>query len=159
MITPHVVPSTADSTHAFTVSLELLEGYAFRVQFDHDDVEPLHTDELPPLGAGSGPSPSRLLAASISNCLAASLVHCLRRSRVSVRGLTATATVAVGRNDRGRLRIQRVDVVLSPAVDAAHVAQLERCSQVFQEYCTVTASLREGFEIGVDVAPAPGTGA
>jgi uncharacterized OsmC-like protein len=138
--------------------MELLEGYAFRVRFDDEDIEPLHTDELRPLGAGSGPSPSRLLAAAITNCLAASLTHCLRRSRVGIRGLAAKATVAVGRNDRGRLRIQRVAVVLSPDIDAAHAAQLERCAEVFQDYCTVTASLREGFEIDVDVAGAPGAG-
>jgi uncharacterized OsmC-like protein len=159
MTTPAIVPPAAEGTHAFTVSLDLLEGYAFRVRFDDDDIEPLHTDELRPLGAGSGPSPSRLLAAAIANCLAASLTHCLRRSRVDIRGLAARATVAVGRNDRGRLRIQRVDVLLSPDIDAGHAAQLERCTQVFQDYCTVTASLREGFEVDVDVRRAAGASA
>src|SRR5688572_21030144 len=71
-----------ESTHEFVVSLELLEGYAFRVAFDDAEVEPLHTDETPPLGKGTGPSPSRLLAAAVANCLAASLAHCLRRARV-----------------------------------------------------------------------------
>ena len=143
-----------ESTHEFVVSLELLDDYEFRVSFDDADVEPLRTDEAPPLGKGTGPSPSRLLAAAVANCLAASLAHCLRRARVEVAQLTATATVSLGRNDRGRLRIQRVDVRLEPRVDAEHAAQLARCTSVFQDYCTVTASLREGFEIGVDVAPA-----
>lgn len=143
-----------ESTHEFTVSLELLEGYAFRIAFDDAELEPLHTDEARPLGNGTGPSPSRLLAAAVANCLAASLAHCLRRARVPVETLTATATVSLGRNDRGRLRIERMNVRLDPRVESSHAAQLARCTSVFQEYCTVTASLREGFEIAVEVNPA-----
>lgn len=153
--------STAPTAHGteaseqFTVSLVLLEGYAFRVDFVDDALEPLHTDETPPLGAGRGPSPSRLLAAAITNCLAASLAHCLRRARVEITQLTATATVSIGRNARGRLRIQRMAVQLSPEIGAEHSAQIARCTEVFQEYCTVTASIREGFEIVAEVTPTP----
>lgn len=155
MTTGPQVQRQPESAHQFGITLELLEGYAFRVEFEDGDIEPLHTDEPPPLGAGNGPSPSRLLAAAIVNCLAASLVHCLRRARVTIEGLSAHAAVSIGRNDRGRLRIERIDVELSPHLDAAVAAQLARCTAVFQEYCTVTASVREGFEIGVEVKAIP----
>lgn len=156
-MTPPKIQREVESAHQFAVSLELLEGYAFRIAFDDAELEPLHTDEPRPLGAGSGPSPSRLLAAAVANCLAASLMHCLRRARVEVHGLAATATVSIGRNDRDRLRILRVDVALSPDIDDAHAPQLGRCVQVFQDYCTVTGSLREGFDINVDVRQASRT--
>lgn len=154
MTTASSIQREPEGAHQFRIALELLEGYAFRVEFGDGDLEPLHTDELPPLGKGIGPSPSRLLAAAVANCLAASLVHCLRRARATVERLSVHATVSMGRNDRGRLRIERIDVELSPQIGAADAAQLARCTQVFQDYCTVTASLREGFEIGVQVTAA-----
>ncbi|MEX2154459.1 MAG: OsmC family protein [Gemmatimonadaceae bacterium] len=141
-----------ESVHAFSISLNLLDGYAFRADFDDASLEPLHTDEPRPLGSGSGPSPSRLLAAAVTNCLASSMLHCLRRSRVEVKDLKARATVTVGRNKRGRVRIERIAVQLEPTVAAAHVDQLSRCTNVFEDYCTVTASIRDGIEIGVSVA-------
>ena len=152
MTTAPTIRST-EAHEEFTVALELLGGYAFRVDFVDDEIEPLHTDETPPLGDGNGPSPSRMLAAAIVNCLSASLVHCLRRARVEIAELTATARVTIGRNDRGRLRVQRIAVQLAPQIAAEHAAQLARCTEVFQQYCTVTASIREGFEITADVTP------
>lgn len=154
MTTRTGTPREVEHSEEFTVSLELVDGYAFRVDFDDDALEPLHTDEAPPLGAGGGPSPSRLLAAAVVNCLAASLAHCLRRARVEVGKLTADATVSLGRNDRGRLRIRHIGVRLSPQLDAASAAQLTRCAGIFQDYCTVTASIREGLDIDVEVAAA-----
>lgn len=145
------VERDSEEGHAFSISLSLLDGYAFRADFDDASLEPLHTDEPRPLGGGNGPSPSRLLAAAVTNCLASSMLYCLRRSRVEVENLEARATVTVGRNKRGRLRIERIAVQLEPTVAPAHLDQLSRCTSVFQDYCTVTASIRDGIDIGVSV--------
>jgi len=112
-----------ESVHAFSISLNLLDGYTFRADFDDASLEPLYTDEPKPLGSGSGPSPSRLLATALTNCLASSLLHCLRRSRVEIEHLSAKATVTVGRNKRGRLRIERIAVQLEPSVVAAQPSE------------------------------------
>lgn len=155
MATASTKPQDAQSAHAFSVSLTLLDGYAFRVDFDDASLEPLHTDEPRPLGSGNGPSPSRLLAAAVTSCLASSLLFCLRRSRVEVKNLKAKATVTLGRDTRARMRVEHIAVELEPDVAAAHADQLSRCTSVFEDYCTVTASIREGITIGVTV----GTGA
>ena len=112
-----------ESVHAFLISLNLLDGYTFRADFDDASLEPLYTDEPKPLGSGSGPSSSRLLATALTNCLASSLLHCLRRSRVEIEHLSAKATVTVGRNKRGRLRIERIAVQLEPSVVAAQPSE------------------------------------
>ena len=146
---------SAESVHDFSVTLSLLEGYSFRIDFDDEALEPLHSDESPPLGRGTGPSPSRLLAAAVANCLASSLLFCLRRSRVDVREMKAKARVTLGRNARGRLRVQRIDVELDPSLPPGHVDQLARCKGVFEDYCTVTASIRDGITIAASVVTIP----
>jgi len=49
------------------VVLELESGYAFRVSFEGTGLDAIHTDEPAPLGADTGPNPSRLLLAAIQN--------------------------------------------------------------------------------------------
>ncbi|HXE76426.1 MAG TPA: OsmC family protein [Candidatus Xenobia bacterium] len=143
---------------AYRVSLSLIADYQFLVSFgDLPDDAPLIVDEAPPLGQGAGPSPAALLAAAATNCLAASLLFCLRKARARVAGLTADAVVRLGRNEAGRLRVTRIDVKLVPDVGADE-AQLERCQGIFEEFCTVTESLRQGIPVGVSVEAAPAAG-
>jgi uncharacterized OsmC-like protein len=151
MATASAKPQDAQRADPFSVSLTLLDGYAFRIDFDDASLEPLHTDEPRPLGGGNGPSPSRLLAAAVTSCLASSLLYCLRRSRVEVKDLKAKATVTLGRDTRARMRVERIAVELEPDVAAAHADQLSRCTSVFEDYCTVTASIREGIPVEVTV--------
>ena len=68
-----------------SVEVELLRNYEFRVNFNHDGVETLIMDELPPVGEEKGLDTSRLILAAMRNYLSASLSFCLRKSRVEVR--------------------------------------------------------------------------
>ncbi|HXH24049.1 MAG TPA: OsmC family protein [Vicinamibacterales bacterium] len=139
---------------AYRVSLSLLGDYQFLVSFgDLPDDAPLIVDEPAPLGGSAGPSPAALLAAAAANCLAASLLYCLRRAQTHVAGLSAEAVVSLGRNEAGRLRVTRIDVRLSPAV-GDNGASLARCREIFEDYCPVTQSLRQGIPVGVTVEPA-----
>jgi len=142
----------AAGTETFTVSLQLLDGYAFRVQFGDEGVHPITTDERLPLGDDRGPSPSRLLAAAVANCLAASLLHCLRKVRVPIGGLEASAVTTLGRNARGRLRIERIVVLLDPRIAPEHIDRLSRCVTLFEDFCIVTESVKQGIDVHVTVA-------
>jgi uncharacterized OsmC-like protein len=90
-----------------------------------------------------------MLSAAIGNCLAASLTLCLRRARIDVQGITADVTTHVGRNERGRLRIGEIDVQLEPFVAAG--ANIDRCEALFEDFCTVTASVRQGIPVHVSL--------
>jgi len=152
MTTSTLVRPAAEGTETFAISLQLLDGYAFRIEFDDEHQQPLTTDEPSPLGEDRGPSPSRLLAAAVANCLAASLLHCLRRARVPVAGLEASAVTTLGRNERGRLRIERIAVLLDPRIAPEHIDRLSRCGTLFEDFCIVTESVRQGIDVRVSVA-------
>jgi len=139
----------------FQVDLERLDGYRFRADFG-GDVPPLETDEAPPLGKGSGPSPSKMLGTALANCLSASLVFCLGKSRIEVGKLHATATGTYVRNERNRVRIGRIDVELRPELPGSDPAAVQKCLEQFEDFCVVTASVRQGLPVGVKVVDASG---
>lgn len=140
----------------FQIRLERLDGYRFRADFGEPGIPPLVVDEGPPLGKNAGPNPSRLLATALADCLSASLVFCLARSRVEVGKLTTSATGTYVRNERNRLRIGRIDVVLQPELPGSEPAQVKKCLEMFEDFCVVTASVRKGLPVGVKVVDASG---
>ncbi|HSL72575.1 MAG TPA: OsmC family protein [Longimicrobiales bacterium] len=138
----------------FAVSVALQQDYQLLVNFDGLDVEPVLVDEPLPLGEGSGPNPNRMLAAAVATCLSASLLFCLRKSRIEVTELHTRAEGELVRDQNGRLRIGRITVTLEPAVSAEDRARMDRCLGLFQDFCTVTESVRHGIEVDVAVEPA-----
>lgn len=138
---------------SFTVVLSLRDGYEFTADFVDLDVPDLLLDEPPPLGAGRGPSPTRLLAAAIGDCLGSSLLFCLRKARVEVRELRVRVEGTIERNERGRLRIASMRVFLEPSVERDQIERMGRCLEVFEDFCTVTQSIRDGVDVQVEVAP------
>lgn len=131
------------------VDLEHVEEFRFRLHFGAEMPE-IVADEPPPLGGGSGPDAARLLAGAIGNCLSASLLLCLRKARVELRSLRTNVRLTIGRNDEGRLRVQRGDVRIEIDADAG-AGRLDRCFGVFEQYCTVTASIRRAIPVSVEV--------
>lgn len=131
------------------VTLELQKDYQFLVRFEDVPGKPtLTSDEAPPMGHGDGPNPADLLGAAVGNCLAASLAFCLRKARVEPAGLSASVTTHVTRNEKGRLRVASIDVELTPGMGSAG---LQRCQDLFEDFCTVTASIRRGIPVSVSL--------
>lgn len=141
---------TADNG-AFAVNLTLRAGYSFDVEFADGEGPPLIVDELPPLGEANGPNPARLLAAAVGSCLSASLLFCLRKSRIEVAQLRTTVDGTIARNERGRLRISGLRVRLAPDVTAEQRERMGRCLDLFQDFCIVTESVRDGIAVDVEV--------
>jgi uncharacterized OsmC-like protein len=137
----------------FRVTLSRSEGYAFAAEFDGDGWPEITVDESPPLGRGVGPNPTRMLAVAVGGCLASSLLFCLGKARVDVQGFEAAVEGTVARNEEGRLRIMELRVTLAPSVRDAERERMQRCLSLFEDFCTVTASVRKGIPIHVHVAP------
>jgi organic hydroperoxide reductase OsmC/OhrA len=139
----------------FSLALTLRDGYAFSVDFEQEGVPSLLLDEPPPLGAGRGPNATRVLAAAVGNCLGASLLFCLRKSRVDVRELRTTVAGRLVRNEQGRFRIAEIRVRLTPDVPPEQRERMRRCLGLFEDFCTVTESVRQGIHVDVEVDPVP----
>jgi organic hydroperoxide reductase OsmC/OhrA len=139
--------------HGFDISMHLEEGFRFAVDFGDDAFPALVMDEPAPLGEGTGPNAARVLAAAIGNCLSASLLFCLQRARVPVRGLRADVSGTMVRNEKGRLRITDVQVRLHPDVAEEDLPRMQRCLDVFEDFCIVTQSVRDGLDVQVAVVP------
>jgi uncharacterized OsmC-like protein len=137
----------------FTFTMDLQDGYRFRVDFDQEGVEPLLIDEPEPLGEGAGPNAARVLGAAVGNCLSASALYCLRRARIDVHGMHTTVSGSLQRNDSGRLRISGLEVRIEPVVDEPEQPRMRRCLELFEDFCVVTQSVRQGIEVDVAVNP------
>ena len=143
------------SDQTVTVRLTQAQDYQFDIHFG-PGVPVLRGDEPPPLGAGSGPSPSQLLAAAVGNCLSDSLLFALRKFKQAPEPITAEVAAEVGRNAEGRLRVLGMTATLTLGVPAAQLEHLDRVLGSFEGYCTVTQSVGVAIPIAVKVLDAQG---
>ncbi len=133
----------------FKLHIDQVDGFEFRVSFDKTQYEELLLDEPAPLGRDAHPNPARILAAAIGSCLSASLLFCLRRAKIPVEKLSSDVSVELVRNDQNRLRIGTVDVTLEPRLENADMAK--DCVAMFEDFCVVTQSVREGIDVRVRI--------
>lgn len=137
----------------FSMTLTRRHDYEFAVRFEREGIPELISDESPPLGGGVGPSPTALLGAAVGSCLASSLLFCLQKAHTHVVGLTVDVQGTTARNEDGRLRVRSIDVRLTPEFEGEGANQTARCADIFEKFCTVTGSVREGVDVNVTVEP------
>jgi uncharacterized OsmC-like protein len=140
----------------FGLTITQEEDYVFRIAFDDTAIPDLLSDEPPPQGGSRGPNPARMLVAAVANCLGASLLFSLRKFRNRPGTLVTHAKARLERNERGRLRVAHIDVLITLPDAVADYAFAERLLGQFEEFCVVTESVRAG--IPVDVTVRDGTG-
>jgi uncharacterized OsmC-like protein len=132
--------------------LKLIRGYKFQAEFDATDIPDLLVDEIKPLGENSGPNPTRLLAVAVGHCLSSSLIFCLSKARIKVKNLETTIKATHERTEEGRLRIRKLEVQMRLDVDENDKNRAARCIGIFENYCTVTQSVRKGIDVTVNVS-------
>lgn len=133
------------------VELELLDGYEFAVNFGLPGVPPLGTDASPPLGKGSGPDSEMLLMAAVGNCLSASLAFALRKFKNKEIRLRTSVSSQLVRNAQGRLRMHSIAVEIRLDTAAANLRLAQRAIDQFEDFCTVTQSVRTAIPVSVQV--------
>lgn len=139
------------SDTGFKLRLTQQTNFQFLVEFLDTEIPPITTDEPPPLGENAGPNPSRMLAAAVANCLAASLMFALKKFKNEPDPVTVEVDVQMTRNDAKRLRVGAVDVAIKLGKPGAAFEHLDRVLAQFEDFCVVTQSVRDGFEVNVAV--------
>lgn len=150
-------PASAAAEGGFEIALQQQDGYRFEVRFDSPAVPPLAVDEHPPLGQDAGPNPTRLLATAVAHCLSASLLFALRKFRNDPGPMRTVARVLMARNEAKRLRVGRIAVDLHLGKPAAELQMLDRILAQFEDFCTVTQSVRGAFPVDACVYDSTGT--
>ena len=137
----------------FTIELEQLEDYQFNVKFDLPKAADVLMDEPPPLGERAGPNAARMLAAAAGNCLSASLLFCLTKTleEMPARAVRTEVTCKMVRNEKKKLRVGGLEVRLTISEELEKAARLKRCLELFEDFCVVSASIRQGIPIEVTV--------
>jgi organic hydroperoxide reductase OsmC/OhrA len=135
----------------FVTKLERVKDYQFKVKFDLPGMPELLVDESEPLGKNAGPNPSRLLSAAVGDCLSSSLIFCLSKGRIAVDDLNTSVETLIRRNEKGRWRIAALKVKLHPVIREQDVSRSKRCLKLFEDFCVVTESVRNGVEVNVDI--------
>ena len=142
-------------TGTVKVTLEQQQDYRFSIGFG-EGIPALIGDEPPPLGGNAGPNPSQLLAAAVGNCLSDSLLFALRKFKQAPEPITTEVSAEIGRNAENRLRVLRISVALKLGVPATALQHLDRVLEQFEEFCTVSQSVRQGIPVDVAVFDSEG---
>ena len=145
--------------HTFSIKMTKTGPMEFKTQFDNEMFPDLMFDEPAASGGNDNyPNASRILTAAVMNCLSASFTFCLTKSRIPMDEfeLTATATSTLDRNEQNRLRVKNITVDLKPtfkgeAASEEMKAKIQRCINIFQDYCVVSASVKQGIDITTNV--------
>jgi uncharacterized OsmC-like protein len=135
----------------FDLTLTRGEGFQFVTEFDGQKMADLLMDEPEPLGQDEGPNAARVLGAAVGNCLSASLLFCLKRARVDVEGMRTEVSGRITRNEAGRFRIAGISARIVTAIPSEDQDRVNRCLGVFEDFCIVSGSVRQGIEIDVEV--------
>jgi uncharacterized OsmC-like protein len=144
------VNASHDSTAE--VRLEHETEYRFRVDFD-GGAPSIQIDKAQPAAAPAGSDPTALLGAAVGGCLASSFLFCVRKARIEPEGLAVRVIMTHTRDAHGRKRIGRIHARLEPRLTATDRTRFGRCLELFESYCTVAESVRDGIPIDLDIEP------
>jgi uncharacterized OsmC-like protein len=97
-----------------------------------------------------------MLCAAVGNCLSDSLLFAFRKFKQVPEPIQCVVTAEVGRNDDNRLRVLHMTAQIRMGVLAASLEQLSHVLEQFEEFCTVTQSVRQGIPIKVEVFDSAG---
>lgn len=156
MAGPEPLPDSRTTASAEFPAIEVLatqaDRYRFELRYPGTSLAAAVVDEGPPLGGGAGPDPARALAGAVGHCLSSTLFNTLERSRIPSTPIRAKVRLEFGRNARGRKRVAGLTVEIDCApVNPADRERFDRAVSIFEDYCTVTGSVREGVRVDAKV--------
>lgn len=142
-------------SETISITITRQENFRFLVDFG-ENIANMISDQPPPLGDNAGPSPEGLLGAAIANCLCSSLLFAINKFKGDPGRVSATATCETGRNKNNRVRVTQVKVNITLGANPDELPHLDRALAQFEEFCTVSQSVRAGISFAVSVRASDG---
>ena len=135
------------------VKLKLEKDMIFKCELGGIRVEDCYIDDTNKVETEMwGPNPARLLGMALLGCLSASYIFCLKKRNFTTEDLEATGEVIIGRNEKGFVRVKRVNVNMDVKIQGEKMRKrAEQCKKMFEQYCTVTQAVREGINVEVNL--------
>ena len=141
----------SETVSQFDISVDQVDAFEFRVKFDKEQHSPITTDEPPPLGKGAFPDPARMLAAALGSCLSATLLFASKRPGLQLGHIHTEVKVDIVKNENRRLRIGKITVVIDAGIQPEDLEKARAVAAVFEDFCTVTASVRQGIPVETSI--------
>lgn len=99
-----------------------------------------------------GPNAAHLLGMAVLGCLSSSYIFCFNKKNFTIQDLEAEAIVTIFRNEKGFIRVKKIDVTINPKIDSPKMRKrAAQCQKMFERYCTITASVRDGVDVNVNI--------
>jgi uncharacterized OsmC-like protein len=78
-------------------------------------------------------------------------MFCLQKARAEVGDIKTDVKGVMKRNDKGRWRVQEINVDINIEVDGEFDNQYDRCYGLFEDFCIVSKSIEDGIPVNVEV--------
>jgi osmotically inducible protein OsmC len=127
--------------------IKLIGENDFRFIFHHDalnDIEVVLSKIPKDKRAGVARS---LLAASATYCLAGSINYMLKARGVDVKGIDASSTVDMGKDDKGKSVVEGLNLEVHVDLPDEKRDMLDHCVKILKDGCLVTRSLKKGIHV------------
>ena len=92
-----------------------------------------------------------MLAAAVGNCLAASMLFASKKAGVPTGEIEASVKLRMVRNENRRIRIGSMQVTLDPKLSPEFLEKAKGVRAIFEDFCTVTQSVKQGIPVEVKV--------
>ena len=119
----------------------------YRIIFDHDALQDMDIalSKLPEeRRAGAARA---FLAASATTCMAGAVNYMLRARDVKVNGISASSSVHMGKNEKGTVVVDSINIEVIVDVPEEGTDVLEHCISLLENGCLVTRSLKRGIKV------------
>ena len=127
--------------------IKLIGDYDFRLIFDHDALNDIDVElSKIPEDRRAGVARS-FLAASATYCMAGSINYMLRARGVDVNGISASSSVEMGKNDRGKSFVEGLNLEIQVDIPDESRDVLDHCVKLLEDGCLVTRSLKKGIHV------------
>lgn len=142
------------------VDIKLEKDLIFKCNLGFKKLQEIYIDEtLEEKDDMWGPDAARLLGMALLGCLSASFIFCLTKRNLTLDDLEASAEISFKTIEKGYTRIKQIDVNLKPKTDdASTLKRINQCiremkngKMLFEENCIITASVREGITVNVEI--------